>query len=183
MSINQFRRTAPGDDNSSAVPNAEAQATNVVPAKAIEDWLDELAVLYGANAARTACEHHARTLGLLARDTEDQWRGGLLRGMWFLLAHVIMRAPLAPLDKGQRLLDIDDLVAPAYRMLPADLGADHVSAEDTGDLRAAHAYNHVREVLVEADEKTLTDWRFSKQLLGLGPEDDSPAEAGYPSRG
>ncbi|MFD0000164.1 hypothetical protein [Nocardia sp. NPDC127526] len=172
--------------NSDRIPST-ATEQNPAPTDEIGDWLDSLAVLYCANASRIACQEHARTLGLLERDEtsdSERWQAGLLRGMWYLLAQAIIRTPLPVSEQGRRLAELEDATPRPYRMLDLDpVPEDGLAPDDpiaTGlreviaRCRALAAYEQTVAILCHTDEQSLTDWRFSKQLLGLGPDDNTP---------
>ncbi|MEV6070047.1 hypothetical protein AB0L82_26175 [Nocardia sp. NPDC052001] len=150
--------------------------------------VDRLAVLYGGASARLQCEEKAQTLGLLARPDEHMvtQQRAQLRGMWYLLAHSIVLAPLPWPEKGRRLAEAEDITPPSLRMLNLDpIVKDNLAADDPiangfraliAQLRALNAYQTAVAILRETDQWVLTDWQFGKQLLGLGPDEDTPPE-------
>ncbi|MEG8177475.1 hypothetical protein GZH49_02870 [Nocardia terpenica] len=160
-----------------------------VPAGVIEVWLDELLEAYRVTAARTACEDQARTLGLFDRDVENDgsgvdlasWQAGLVRGMWYLLTHALVNAPLSLEAIGARLLRMDDTAPARYRLLGIDpytgsgLGC---SPTASAELRRARAYDHALAVVRETAVQCRVDWQFGQQLLGIDPDHDSPDTPG-----
>ncbi|QLY33994.1 hypothetical protein [Nocardia huaxiensis] len=143
----------------------------MITADEITEWLDELVALYLEQAVRFACEDHARSLGLFEReDSTESWQFGLVRGMWYQLATAIVRAPIPPADKGRLFLGIEAETPAVFRMTDPD--PDHVPPSDS-DTYAETVYAQYARILQASDAQSYIDWQFSKQLLGLDPDDDT----------
>lgn len=152
--------------------------------------VEELTVLYKVAAARISCQDHAQALGLLDRldNTHTQWEDAVLRGMWYLLAHSILHTPGSESEHGRRLAEIEDITPRWLRMLDLDpVVEDNLAPDDPiangfrtliAELRARAAHRTTVAILRHTDEQTLLDWQFSKQLLGLGPDEAAPKDAG-----
>lgn len=146
----------------------------------IEYWLDEMATLFCSHAAQFACEERAAALGLVdATDALHHWRDGLIRGMWYQLAQALICSPLPWEATGARLLEIDATVPEQYRMLHIDLQAGHeygFTADNAARYRASLAFTTASQIVGHTAEQALVDWQFSKQLLGLGPDEPYPED-------
>jgi hypothetical protein len=158
-------------ESSREVPHpAPCLGLSVESMRDLESLLDELSVRCWSYFRRGTLEREARILGLLG-PASPRASATYAYGMWHMFAEAVISAPLPLVERGRRLVTLNELIPQRFRPLDLSGGPTPADDETAALLRALIAFARTQQMLGACDSQALTDSNFARQLLGLGPYD------------